>query len=266
MQTRLPEIYVATSIAVSAALIALVSYLPKTFFEPYLLSSILGTVFIGLGYTLVAYVSARSYLKTSSRIFVMLGMALLMSAAGAMGFWVTTDANFRTTIGSITALFSGMLQIGAAIMAYRNLNPRQPSGHRMLKLLTGYGGVVITVVIVGIATTIALIPPFFIQGTGGTLVRQGVVAAAIFLISTASILMLRLYGSQHENILRWYGLALALLALGVTDGFFAVTLGGVLSWVGRISVYMSGVYFILLVLRGTGAQQSTTDHTPGLNP
>lgn len=246
---RIPELVVGALIAFSLTLIAAGPLVPSFVFEPFLFSAVLGTIFIGAGYTIVAYISARSFVKTAAPVFVLLGAATLTSAAGALAFWVSAVSNFRTTLGSVSGLESGVLMVSSAIVAYRGVEPHRVSGFLKAKLLFAYAAALLVIISVGVAVSLGSFPIFFVPGVGGTPLRQAVVAMAIILQATAAVIFFLVYRGSHQEILYWYPLAVSLLALGLFDGFFALYLGGILSWTGRTSVYLSGVYFLFAVLR-----------------
>ncbi len=245
---RAPELVVGALYVISFVLILSDQYLPHLVLEPYLLSAFLGTIFIGVGYTTVAYISARSYLKTHAPVFVLIGAALLSSAAGALSFWVSAVSNFRTTVESMAAFESALFMLSSAVVAYRGGEPSASSGS-FSKVATAYAAVLLVIILVGEATYTGNFPVFFVPGVGGTPLRQGIVASAVSLEAFSVLIFFLVYRRSHVEILYWYPLAISLLALGTLDGFFAVYLGGFLSWTGRISVYLSGIYFLLAALR-----------------
>lgn len=256
MYRGIPTIAVVVLTVISAILVVLEPYERGAVFEPPLLSPVLTTLFVSLGYSVVAYVAARSYFRKPAPIFLLLGSAQVSIAAGTfLSFLILSPPNFRITISNVGIFLSALLQITSAAVAYRNPEPRGSSGSPRAKLILSYAGVLALIFLTAIATLWGLLPVFFVQGVGGTPLRQAVLGSSIFLLSLASIILFVVYRQSHQAILYWYCLGLALLALSLVDGLFVRAIGDVLNWTSRITLYMSGVYFLLLVLTNLRLRQ-----------
>ena len=70
-----------------------------------------------------------------------------------------------------------------------------------------------------------LLPAFFIQGTGGTSLRQMVIGTAALLFLGAGIMNFIQYQQSGSALLYWYSLGLLLLSLGTVVIFMQSSLG-----------------------------------------
>ena len=249
MYRRIPEALVVAVTIITTILVVTISSRPQVAFEPPYLSLILQTVFITMGYSLVAYVAAKSYLTTHSLIFLMLGSGVLAAASGGFVALVfPSDPNTLVTVLNVGYFLSAVLQATSAATLFRNSGPPGSSRFNRTKLIASYSAVLIVVSLLGIAAFQGITPAFFVQGVGPTPLRQVVVGVSIILFASASLIFFKFYRESHSNILYWYCLALALMTDGLVALFFARVLGGALSWTGRVAQYLSGIYLLLLVI------------------
>ena len=80
------------------------------------------------------------------------------------------------------------------------------------------------------------------------MLRQIIYGAAAGIIGISSIWLLRLYYRSKADFLYWCCLGLMLITIGFTAGLFAAVLSDEISWLSRISLYFSGIYFIVAIL------------------
>jgi PAS domain S-box-containing protein len=89
------------------------------------------------------------------------------------------------------------------------------------------------------------VPPFFVQGQGGTLLRQAVVLAAISgFVLTAAVFRIA-HRRAFSPFARWYTLALILIATGLFGVLLQSTFGSVLNWTARAAQYLGGIYMLV---------------------
>jgi PAS domain S-box-containing protein len=103
-----------------------------------------------------------------------------------------------------------------------------------------------------LASTRDVFPPFFIPGVGSTPLDQAVLGTAIAFWALASILLLSFYRQVRIEFHFWYGLALALTAVGLVGVYLQKDTGSLLNWAGRFAQQLGGVYFwaaVWLMLR-----------------
>ena len=76
----------------------------------------------------------------------------------------------------------------------------------------------------------------------------------MILFAVSSLVFMRIYFESKSDILYWYSLSLALMALGRCSG---VLIGGApdvpVQWVGRFGSYLGVVYLLISVLTTRGA-------------
>ncbi|PKN27460.1 MAG: hypothetical protein CVU64_15935 [Deltaproteobacteria bacterium HGW-Deltaproteobacteria-21] len=111
-----------------------------------------------------------------------------------------------------------------------------------------YLGTLVLVTLIVFAVLAGFTPTFFIQGTGPTLLRQIVLGGAVGFYAISSLLIFRMYTHETESFFKRYSLGLLLTAIGLFGVFFLRTVGGPISWLGRVAQYTGGVYFLLAVV------------------
>ena len=89
-------------------------------------------------------------------------------------------------------------------------------------------------------------PVFFVQGHGGTPLRDFVLGSAtVMFVFTTAILGLK-NRRPFSAFVRWYGLALLLVATGLFGIMIESVHGSVLSWTGRAAAqYLGGAYMLI---------------------
>lgn len=242
---------------------ATVNTRPQPVFEPAILVSVLGLVFITFGYSLVAYISARAYIDEGSPVFLLMGGALLaIAGASTISSFYVSDSNVRITILSVGFFVSALLQVlsgGALLISERE--SKQPD-HAILNVVLSYSVVLAFGLLLTFASVQGLTPPFFIQGTGGTPLRDTLNATTIILFSLASLAFFTFYRRTHSNVQYWYCMALILVATSLFASYFATSVGGDLTWTARVGQYMSGLYFLALVLTNLQVKPQARETTP----
>ena len=81
-----------------------------------------------------------------------------------------------------------------------------------------------------------------------TLLGALVEYAIITVFSISSILFLQNTIRSHNDFYRWHGLALGLIAVGVTGNVLQERIGDPINWVARLSQYLGGVYMLAAVI------------------
>lgn len=111
-----------------------------------------------------------------------------------------------------------------------------------------YAAVVAVLALTGWATASGRLPVFFVQGQGGTPVRQAVVILSIAMFGLASAGLLRSDRRRSSAVLRWYGWGLALLAVGLLGVLLQSAPGTALNWTARGTQLLAGAYLLLVAL------------------
>ena len=100
----------------------------------------------------------------------------------------------------------------------------------------------------GIISAMELLPPFFIQDEGGTMIRDMLVATTSFILLVSGFIFLRRYYVNKSLFLYWYSLGLLLLALGMGILLLQTTTGSALNWTGRSAQLLGGVFLLMAAL------------------
>jgi diguanylate cyclase (GGDEF)-like protein/PAS domain S-box-containing protein len=223
------------------------------FYTPHLIG-ILNTIFIFLPCSFVAYVTAMSFIRSGSPGFASISAGTFIYAIASLlnGWLITPDrANVAVTTHNIGALIASILYVVGTIAVSRAIVLSHYYGKGNRRLLTLIFVYIISVALAGLVAVSSLrevIPPFFVEGLGSTLVRSGVLAAAACLFIVAGALMWNLYIQSRREFLYWYSFGLFLIAIGLIAASFAKYVGGPFSWTGRLSQYVGCAYLVVAVL------------------
>lgn len=224
----------------------------RTYSEPPLVLPILNTLFACLIPVVVAYIAARSYIISGSTGIILMGCGLLTFGLGAASAgWlrgISGGANVNVTIYNTAAFLGAILHALGASMASRGVSLEEAPGKRRLKIVSAYSGVIILVALLTVATLQGVVPPFFLQGVGPTLLRQVVLGTAIVLFVFSSFFFMTLYSREKQDFLYWYSLTLLLMGLSLFAFFIQKAVGSPIGWVGRSSQYVAGIYALIAIL------------------
>ncbi len=209
------------------------------------------SVFLSISALVVAYFFARSFLSAGSFNLIALGNASLVLGFGFLLSQILGSAPFGgpnqlTGISSLVFLFSGIF---FAVFATLSLFGKSIQvGKPIVTLLLAYVTSVLLVVVVIVVVEARLLPDFFVKGVGPTALREQVLGAAVVLFSYSSMVLIRNYARSHVSVIYWFSLGLASIAVGFLSAFLGKVPGGPFSWLGRITVAVGGIYFIVAIL------------------
>ena len=238
-----------------AMLLALHLLLPKSLglefiFEPRFLLPVMNTLFICFASFAVAYLAGRTYQEGGTLRLLFLGCgALAFGLASSISGWLARPGmeNSMVTIFNCGAFLGGSLHLaGATTYATNAVESTRQS--RLRKMAFAYLGTLVLVTLIVFAVFAGFTPTFFVQGTGPTLLRQIVLGGAVAFYAISSLLIFRMYTRATEFFFKRYSLGLLLTAIGLFGVFFLRTVGGPISWLGRVAQYTGGVYFLLAVV------------------
>lgn len=205
----------------------------------------------------IAVLVARRYLEDGSRGLLLFGCgALFWSFSGVVGvvagLWPLGGSGFNSntlvTIHNICAWLSALCHLSGVALACRW---HERTTRSSLWMPSAYFGVVFIVGLVVLATLTDRTPLFFQPGLGGTLTRQLVLGSAIAMFALAALLLRSLHDATKSDFARWYGLAIVLLAVGLTGVLLQEVTGSALSWAGRAAQYLGGLYMLVAALGST---------------
>ncbi len=224
-------------------------YFRTTYESPYLLLG-LNFVFSTLTSLFIAYLIARSFLVRSAPGLLMLGCGVLIwGGAGLVGAAVgivdaasgQEFANITVTIHNSSAWLSALCHLVGAGLSRR---PRRIIHAAGLWLAIGYTAAVGGLAVVTLSTLSGWMPTFFLQGLGGTPVRQFVLGWAVIMFALTAPLLLKGRNRSWSPFTYWYALALLLIAAGLFGVMVEPSMGSISSWVGRAAQYLGGLYML----------------------
>ncbi|MBI4283949.1 MAG: PAS domain S-box protein [Chloroflexi bacterium] len=218
-------------------------------YYPARLISVLNIIFVVLMFLAVAYIAARGYLASGQPQLVWFGGgALVFGLSGLLTAVTQTHLNAAVTLHNTGAFLAALLYaIGAVIGLTAGSSPHR--GKVRAYVLTGiyaFGALFMLQVI--LFSLAALMPTFFIPGTGGTPLRQAVILSATALFAISGILLLFAHFRARTIFVFWYALGLILVALGLFTVGFVKTPGDIFSWLGRGGQYIGSIYLLVATL------------------
>jgi len=235
-----------------AIIIVLVLVSPTQVFEPPFLLPLLNTLFLSIIPFTVAYLAWRSYTVSGTISILFMGCGMLAFGFGALiaGFVIGLPgaANLNVTIFNTSSLFGAILHTIGATLSLKGSSPQKAPTHRKLYLWLSYLAILVFVSLFVLAAIRGLIPPFFVQGVGPTVLRQIVLGSAAALFGVSSIVFMIIYSRSKSNYIYWYSLALALITVGLCAVFLQKGVGSLIGWTGRTSQYLGCIYLLVGIL------------------
>jgi two-component system cell cycle sensor histidine kinase/response regulator CckA len=216
---------------------------------PPILFPILNTLFIFSTYSIAAYFAARTFLRTGSWQLLSFGTGILILGTSAtLAAWLSSvgGLNLVAKIHNVNALVASFLILSVATLAWKGVSPRKEPG-RLLTLITAYAAALAFIALVTVLALENLIPTFA-NASGPTMLRQAIYGTATAILGISAFWLLLLYYRSKTDFLYWCCLGLMLITIGFTTGLFAAILSDTISWLSRLSLYFSGIYFIVAVL------------------
>ena len=220
-------------------------------YEPEYLLGVTNTLFTAIIPTVVAFLAARTYLRTGSSSVLLMGCGMLGFGlcAGSAGWLrgMQGGANINVTIYNTGALLGSLCHVTGALINYSGKSCRWEPGRQKPVVIPAYSAIILFAVLLSFATVQRVIPPFFIQGYGPTALRQIVLGAAIFFYALSSLFFMNNYLKIKSDFLYWYSLCLAMLALGLIAFYIQKIVGSPIGWAGRTSNYVGTVFAMIAI-------------------
>ncbi len=202
---------------------------------------------------LVSVLVTRSFLERGERGLLLLAggasiLALSVVASGTVG---GGDANRAVTIYNVGALLTATAH--ALVATSLRWSARVVAHRRRAVIWTGIAALLLVASITALAWGGAL-PTFFVNGRGGTPLRQVVLGSAIAAFGVAAAGLAR--GSSRSPFRHWYALGMGLLALGLYGVLLQGTFSSVLGWVGRGTQYLGALALLAAAISSFRENQS----------
>ena len=213
--------------------------------SPHLLLA-LNFAFSTLVSLFVAYLIGRSYLVRSTPGMLIMGCGVLFwGAAFVLAAIGPANANFTATVHNLGVWLSAVCNLAGASLLFR---PRRTMPSAGLWLGWAYTLALGTAGFVALGVHAGWTPVFFIQGLGGTPIRQLVLGSAVTMLVLAAILLRTANRKSVSAFEHWYPYALGLMAVGLLGVLIQSSLGSWLSWAGRAAQYLGGVYMLIAAI------------------
>jgi PAS domain S-box-containing protein len=202
----------------------------------------------------VAHLIGRSFLVRGRPGLLMLGCGVVMwGAAGLVAVGAGLEsaatgqefANTVVTTHNLCVWLSALLQLAGAVLLLR---PRRPLRTAGLWLASAYAGSLGAVGLVTLSVLDGRTPTFFVQGQGGTPLRQAVLASAIAMFALTAITLRWVNRKSLSLFVYWYALALVLIAAGLLGVMNEPAHGSPLSWAGRAAQFLGGAYMLIAAI------------------
>ena len=167
------------------------------------------------------------------------GLLLLVSGLviwGLAGFAASVagggDVNRVVTIRSLCLWLSSVCELSGTVLIFRTA---PPLSHPRWWVIGAWAVAAGVVMLIATGTGIGWTPLFFVNGEGGTVVRDIVLGSATAFLALSSALMGSADRRGDNSFTAWYGLGLATLAIGVFAAMITPSIGSPLMWVGWLT-------------------------------
>jgi PAS domain S-box-containing protein len=224
----------------------------QTVNEPPYLLLITNTVFVGLIPLYIAYLSFRTYATHGRPGVLLIGGGMLGMGMGsilaAMVRSLPDGANLNVTVYNTAFFVGAVFAFGAALAnTYHPAWLSDPKRTRTAVLL--YAGVALFTLFFTGATLMDLVPRFFTQDVGPTLLRQGILISAIVSLAASSVIFYLEYVRKREDFFFWIAISLGLIAFGLLAFAQEMVVGGLVGWSGRTAEYVGACFALVAYLR-----------------
>ncbi len=173
-------------------------------FDPPGLLPLLNLFFLFICPMVVGYLAAKGYLETGSIGLISLGSGVFALGLGSLiaGFLLQAKGpNAVITIHNISVCLAGVLHFAGATMALAGFQPEQDARKRKHKIATVFTGIFCFLVILTLGELQGVLPIFFVQGQGPTILRQVILGFAFLSFFISGLLFLKLYRGSRSNFL-----------------------------------------------------------------
>ena len=214
---------------------------------------VLNTIFIVAIAVSVAFIASRNFTSTGVSQILLLGSAALAFGVGNMLYvWlIDTDLGVRITINESSALIASLVHLfgtGTAILKQRISISEFRRKSRIIIYYFGIFGCIAVIYLLAIRGVIPSFSKPILSGMMNISLQDIVQWVTTILLCASAFISLVVYYKSSEDFYYWYSMGLMLLTFGV----FFISLGTVenrIAWLGRFAQYISGIYFLVSVIR-----------------
>lgn len=231
-------------------------------YESQRLLLVLNIIFSTLISIYIAYLVSKSFLERGTLGMLMVDCGVLIWGLSAL---VATsagliknpenkfDINEVITIHNICVCLSAFCHFTGAILSLQTRIVRL----KLFSLISAFAISILTVALIVFMTMMREIPVFFVQGIGGTMIRYVVLSLTIFMFIFTAFLLREMSTRPINAFIKWYSLALLLIAIGITGNMIDSMSGSVLSWISRACQYLGGVYMLIAAVETVNGSAGT---------
>ena len=212
--------------------------------ESHFLGIALNIVFSTVASLFVAYLIGRSFLVRGTAGLLLLGCGVVLwGLAGVVATAVAgNDVNVLIAIHNSCVWLSALCHLASVLLSLRPRRTLSPAG---LWLPAAYAHGAVVVALIALSARAGWLPTFFIQGQGGTPLRQFVLGSAVGMFGLTALLLAVTSRRPLSPFAYWYALALALIAVGLFGVMLESSVASLLGWTGRGTQFVSGVYMLI---------------------
>jgi signal transduction histidine kinase len=207
------------------------------------LTLVLQFLFMTLASCVVAYLASRSFLARGSVGLLLLVCGILFWGFSGVMALVTGrgDFNVSVTVHNLSVWLAAFCHLMGVMLSSQ---PARGGSQRGWWLLAAYVATAGVLAVVARAAAAGWVPIFFVQGEGGTLVRQIVLGSAIVMFIASTLALRAQYRAVYSSFAHWYALGLALTAAGLFGVLISTVHSSALNWTGVLTQCLSGVYLV----------------------
>jgi PAS domain S-box-containing protein len=223
----------------------------RTVYESRGFMVLLNLFFTWLASLCICFLTARGFLASGQPGLLMFSCGSLMWGFTSLAAAVLVDrVNTTITVHNLGVFGAALCHLVGLLWHGRLTRLGQ-------RLLVGYAGALISSTLIVWAAMEGVTPAFFVQGYGGTLVRQVVLLLAIAMFAWVAWQLIYKFRrpSGAFYYYYWYGLGLALVATGLIGVMLLSVQGGIQGWANRLTQYLGSAYLFVaafLAARETG--------------
>jgi PAS domain S-box-containing protein len=217
---------------------------PQTAYESPFLLAVLNLLCSTVAALVVAVLVGRSYLVGRAPGLLLLGCGVVAwGAAGSLSPVLLHHGSNALISGHSSLVWvSAVCNLAGALLAVR---PHRAPPRPGLTLAVSYASVLGIVWLVAALAMTGRMPAFFVQDQGGTPLRTAVLSSAALMFVLTTGLLWRAHRPSPSAFVRWYGLALLLVATGLLGVMIQPAHGSLLGWAGRTAQSLGGLYMVV---------------------
>jgi hypothetical protein len=221
------------------------------FYHP-LVSASFSFVCTGLFALVTSYIVLTLYLRSGLTTLLLLGLGLYAigysaSFASVLIFVRGGVTNSIQTISNVGAFLGSLFHILSVIMAFFNYGMYVKRPNQFF--ISGLTYSLLTILLSTIAIlTIKDYFIMFVSVTGSTPARDLTLFLSAFCFGSAALYFLHQYIQWKSEFLYWYGIAMAMCAVGQTGYSFQEFPSTYIAWMARSQMWIAGIVLLYAIL------------------